>query len=89
MTSAASQGTGSQSGSGYSASGSGSDSGSGYSVSGSGSGSEAGEAMMADGSWLAGLAMGDSPRTLSPSGLQSALLAWIITLSLTLSLRCL
>jgi hypothetical protein len=78
MTStAASQGTGSE----YSVPGSG------YSVpgSGSGSGSGSGEAMLADGSWLAGLAMGDSSRTLSPSVLQSALISWA-TLSLTLSM---
>ncbi|KAG6651596.1 hypothetical protein I3843_06G117600 [Carya illinoinensis] len=74
-------GEGSDTGSG---SAEGSDTGSGYSVSGSGSGS--GEATIADGSWLAGLAMGDSPRTLSPSTFQSALIAWA-TLSLTLSLQ--
>lgn len=57
-------------------SGSGVDPGLTYSGSGSGStGSGSGQTMVADGSWLAGLAMGDSPRTVSPSSLQSALIA--------------
>ncbi|KAG7978193.1 hypothetical protein I3843_05G072000 [Carya illinoinensis] len=90
MTSTTPQGSGSQSGSGYSVSGSGSgsgsESGSGYSVPGSGSesGSGAGEALMTDGSWLAGLAMGDSSRTHSPSTVQSALIAFA-TLPLALA----
>lgn len=89
MTSTASQGSGTQSGSGYSVAGSGSGTGSeyglGYSVtgsgSGSGSGSESGEAELADGSWLAGLAMGDSPRPVSPNTLLLALATLSITLS--------
>lgn len=36
-----------------------------------GSGGSSGEAMLADGSWLAGLAMGDSPRTVCPSTLMT------------------
>ncbi|KAF3434682.1 hypothetical protein FNV43_RR21767 [Rhamnella rubrinervis] len=57
-------------------SGSGIDPGLTYSGSESGStGSGSGQTMLADGSWLAGLAMGDSPRTVSPSSLQSALIA--------------
>ncbi|XP_059463086.1 thaumatin-like protein 1 isoform X2 [Corylus avellana] len=89
MTSTASSQGGSGSeysvpGTGYSVSGSGSGSVPG-SQSGSGSESGSGEAMFADGSYLAGLAMGDSSRTLSPSALQSALISWA-TLSLTLSM---
>lgn len=70
-------GSGSVAGSGITDSGSGSESVSGAGImggSGTGSGSEA---MMADGSWLAGLAMGDSTRTLSLCGsvLQSVVIA--------------
>ncbi|XVE48876.1 hypothetical protein DITRI_Ditri01bG0037100 [Diplodiscus trichospermus] len=63
-------------GSGYSSSGYGY-SGTGYSGSGmsSESGSGQGQTMLTDGSWLAGLAMGDSQRTASPSILQSVLMA--------------
>ncbi|KAM5550030.1 thaumatin-like protein 1 [Rosa sericea] len=46
-------------------------------VTGSG-GSGSGEAMLADGSWLAGLAMGDSPRTLCPSTLMTLSTLFII-----------
>uniref|UniRef100_A0A2N9I3C5 Thaumatin-like protein n=2 Tax=Fagus sylvatica TaxID=28930 RepID=A0A2N9I3C5_FAGSY len=86
MTTATSQGAGSQTGSGYTVSGSGTVAGYSVSGSGSGSGSEsgAGEAELADGSWLAGLAMGDSPRILSPSTLKSAVIA-LATLSISLS----
>lgn len=65
-----SQGSGTGSGLEYTGSGSGIDSGAG---SGTGSG---GETMLADGSWLAGLAMGDSYKTASPSALQSAIMAF-------------
>uniref|UniRef100_A0A6M2EAT6 Uncharacterized protein n=1 Tax=Populus davidiana TaxID=266767 RepID=A0A6M2EAT6_9ROSI len=65
-----SQGSGTGSGVEYTGSGSGIDSGAG---SGTGSG---GETMLADGSWLAGLAMGDSYKTTSPSALQSAIMAF-------------
>ncbi|XP_028113346.1 thaumatin-like protein 1 [Camellia sinensis] len=54
------------SGSGMTGSGSGSET--------MGSGSGSGSAMLADGSWLAGLAMGDSTMTLSPSTLHSLLI---------------
>ncbi|XP_057750679.1 thaumatin-like protein 1 [Arachis stenosperma] len=72
--------TGSQEGAGfaYTGAGVGVDPGLGYSSSvtgsGSGSGSGSGEAMLADGSYLAGLAMGDSPRstTFSSAFLYSA-----------------
>ncbi|KAG8497827.1 hypothetical protein CXB51_007233 [Gossypium anomalum] len=68
----------SDSGSGYGYSGSGySNSGYGYSGSGSDSISDpdgTGKTMLTDGSWLAGLAMGDSPRT-TPWILQYALIA--------------
>ena len=86
MTTSTSQGAGSQTGSGYTVSGSGTVAGYSVSGSGSGSGSEsgAGEAELADGSWLAGLAMGDSPRILSPSTLKSAVIA-LATLSISLS----
>ncbi|PON90013.1 Thaumatin [Trema orientale] len=51
-----------------------------YPDSGTGSGSRTGSGpggnILADGSWLAGLAMGDSPRTVSPSTLHSALIAY-------------
>uniref|UniRef100_A0A5B7ASP3 Thaumatin-like protein 1b n=1 Tax=Davidia involucrata TaxID=16924 RepID=A0A5B7ASP3_DAVIN len=57
--------------------------GSGSEMMGSGSGSGS-EAMLADGSWLAGLAMGDSTRTTSPSSLHFALTA-SATFSLILS----
>ncbi|GAB4838502.1 Thaumatin-like protein 1 [Ancistrocladus abbreviatus] len=43
------------------------------SVTGSQSGSQS-QAMLADGSWLAALAMGDSAKTVTPSALQSALI---------------
>ncbi|OAY37361.1 thaumatin-like protein 1 [Manihot esculenta] len=71
------------SGSGLEYSGSSSDSGS-ASVYGSttGSSSGSGEAMLADGSWLAGLAMGDSHKTASPTALKSALLAVFLLISL-------
>ncbi|XWS62654.1 hypothetical protein CRYUN_Cryun06bG0029300 [Craigia yunnanensis] len=86
MTGSTSQGSGAESGltysgNGYGYSGSGySSSGYGYSgtgYSGSGTSSEAGsgQTILTDGSWLAGLAMGDSPRTASPSILQSVLMA--------------
>ncbi|KAF5752019.1 thaumatin-like protein 1b [Tripterygium wilfordii] len=63
-----SQGSGgeSQPGYGFTYSGSGSGSGSGTM---SGSGSGEGETMLADGSWLAGLAMGDSSRTTASQSL--------------------
>ncbi|KAG5526801.1 hypothetical protein RHGRI_032914 [Rhododendron griersonianum] len=67
---------GSGSGSGTMGSGSGT-TGSGSETMGSGSGSgSASEAMLADGTYLARLAMGDSTRTLSPSALHSALIAY-------------
>ncbi|GAB4853187.1 Thaumatin-like protein 1 [Ancistrocladus abbreviatus] len=83
-----STGSGSESGSGsmYYEAGSGTDAGSGSgseSVPGSQSGSQS-EAMLADGSWLAGLAVGDSTKTVTPSTLQSALIV-STTLSLILS----
>ncbi|EOX97716.1 hypothetical protein QUC31_015557 [Theobroma cacao] len=86
VTGSTSQGSGSESGvsysgngygysgSGYSSSGYGY-SGTGYSGSGSSSESGSGQTMLTDGSWLAGLAMGDSPRTASPSIPQSVLMA--------------
>ena len=52
--------------------------GSGVPVTGSG-GSGSGEAMLADGSWLAGLAMGESPRTLCPSTLMTLSTLFIIS----------
>ncbi|KAJ4716007.1 Thaumatin [Melia azedarach] len=58
--------------------------GSGYpgSGSGSGSGSASGETMLADGSYLAGLAMGDSPRTALPSaGLAFTALSLVFSFS--------
>lgn len=61
-----SQGSGTGSGVEYTGSGSGIDSGTG----------SGGETMLADGSWLAGLAMGDSYKTASPSALQSAVMAF-------------
>ncbi|KAJ7978602.1 Thaumatin [Quillaja saponaria] len=70
MTSTTPQGSGTGTGTGTLT---GSESGSGYLGTGSGSSSESGEAMLADGSYLAGLAMGDSPRTVSQSTLQSSL----------------
>ena len=71
MTGSTSQGSGSQSGLTYS------DNGYGYSGSGTSSESGSGHTMLTDGSWLGGLAMGDSPRTASPSILQSVLVASI------------
>jgi hypothetical protein len=68
------QGSGTGSGLEYTGSGSGIDSGAG-SGTGSGTGS-GGETMLADGSWLAGLAMGDSYKTASPTALQSAIMAF-------------
>ncbi|KAJ7967181.1 Thaumatin [Quillaja saponaria] len=68
MTSTTSQGSGSGSVTGT-------EYGSGYSGTGLGSTSGSGEAIMADGSYLAGLAMGDSPRTISVSTLYSSLMA--------------
>ncbi|KAJ6402957.1 hypothetical protein OIU84_014964 [Salix udensis] len=54
---------------------------------GAGSGTGAGgETMLADGSWLAGLAMGDSYKTTTPSALQSALMAFTTTLVLIFAL---
>lgn len=80
--------SGSGSGSGSDTMGSGSDTmGSGSDTMGSGSGSgSASEAMLADGTYLARLAMGDSTRTISPSALHSALIAYA-TLSLIISFR--
>lgn len=80
MAGATSQQQGAGSGLEYSADGSGS----GYPGSGAGtgtgtvtgSGSASGDAMLADGSYLAGLAMGDSTRTASISALQISLLAF-------------
>ncbi|KAF7126259.1 hypothetical protein RHSIM_Rhsim11G0191000 [Rhododendron simsii] len=67
---------GSDSGSGTMGSGSGA-MGSGSETMGSGSGSgSASEAMLSDGTYLARLAMGDSTRTLSPSALHSAVIAY-------------
>ncbi|XVE67136.1 hypothetical protein DITRI_Ditri08aG0136500 [Diplodiscus trichospermus] len=62
------------SGSGYSSSRNGYP-GTGYSGSGSNSESGSGQTMLTDGSWLAGLAMGDSPRTAYPNILLSVLMA--------------
>ncbi|KAB2600749.1 thaumatin-like protein 1b [Pyrus ussuriensis x Pyrus communis] len=82
MTATPSQGAataGSDPGFTYSDSGAGSGvavSGSGTGVAtgtGAGSGTGAGEAMLADGSWLAGLAMGDSPKTVPLPTLHSTL----------------
>lgn len=61
------------SGSGYPGSGAGTGIGTGT---GTGSGSASGDAILADGSYLAGLAMGDSTRTASISALQISLLAF-------------
>lgn len=80
MAGATSQQQGAGSGLEYSADGSGS----GYPGSGAGtgtgtvtgSGSASGDAMLADGSYLAGLAMGDSTRTASISALQISLVAF-------------
>lgn len=80
MAGATSQQQGAGSGLEYSADGSGS----GYPGSGAGtgtgtvtgSGSASGDAILADGSYLAGLAMGDSTRTASISALQISLLAF-------------
>ncbi|CAK7329512.1 unnamed protein product [Dovyalis caffra] len=74
-----SQGSGTGSGVEYAGSGSGTESGAG---SGTGSG---GETMVEDGSWLAGLAMGDSYKTASPSVLQSAIMAFTTTLVLSVA----
>ncbi|KAF4356657.1 hypothetical protein CsatB_006070 [Cannabis sativa] len=53
--------------------------------SGSGTGSGSGGTLLADGTWLAGLAMGDSPRTvLSPSTLRVALIAFVAFYSILL-----
>ncbi|CAL5341286.1 unnamed protein product [Camellia sinensis] len=72
-TTTSADGSGSEtmdSGSGFGTMGSGSE------IMGSGSGSGSGGAMLADGSWLAGLAMGDSTRIHSPcAALHSALIA--------------
>ncbi|XP_038998090.1 thaumatin-like protein 1 isoform X2 [Hibiscus syriacus] len=71
ITSLASQGSGSEPGLTYSDNGS-------YGYSGSDSSTEAGgsgEAMLTDGSWLAGLAMGESATTSDPCILQYALMA--------------
>lgn len=80
MAGATSQQQGAGSGVEYSGDGSGS----GYPGSGAGtgtgtvtgSGSASGDAILADGSYLAGLAMGDSTRTASISALQISLLAF-------------
>lgn len=80
MAGATSQQQGAGSGVEYSGDGSGS----GYPGSGAGtgtgtvtgSGSASGDAMLADGSYLAGLAMGDSTRTASISALQISLVAF-------------
>lgn len=80
MAGATSQQQGAGSGLEYSADGSGS----GYPGSGAGtgtgtvtgSGSASGDAILADGSYLAGLAMGDSTRTASISALQISLVAF-------------
>lgn len=74
-----SQGSGTGSGLEYAGTGSGTESGAG---SGTGSG---GETMLADGSWLAGLAMGDSYKTASPSALQSTIMAFTTSLVLIVS----
>ncbi|KAJ0077698.1 hypothetical protein Patl1_35565 [Pistacia atlantica] len=68
-------------GSGYTP-GSGAGTGSGYPGSGAGTGS-GGSSVLADGTYLAGLAMGDSPRTASMSALQFAVVAFT-----ALSLMC-
>lgn len=68
-------GSGSESETGSGTMGSGSGMGSSDMGSGTGSGSEA---LLADGSYLAGLAMGESPRVLSPRALQSALLSFLL-----------
>ncbi|XP_015893386.3 thaumatin-like protein 1 isoform X1 [Ziziphus jujuba] len=83
-----SQGTVPGSGSGY-VSGSGTDPGLTYPGTDSGSsGSGSGETMLADGSWLAGLAMGDSsPSAVSPSTLKSAFIA-LAAFSVTFILSC-
>lgn len=73
-------GTGSDPGAMVSGSGSNSDTGS-TETTGSGGGSQT---MLANGSWLAGLAMGDSTKTVSPSALCSLIVAYV-TLSLSLS----
>ncbi|MBA0706446.1 hypothetical protein Golax_018554, partial [Gossypium laxum] len=65
VTGSTSQGSGTQPGFTYSGNGYGySVSGYGYPGSGSSTGSGSGQTMLTDGSWLAGLAMGDSPRTI-------------------------
>ncbi|KAJ6310835.1 hypothetical protein OIU76_015533 [Salix suchowensis] len=51
---------------------------------GSGTGS-GGATMLADGSWLAGLAMGDSYKTASPSALQSTMVAFTTSLVIIVS----
>ncbi|KAJ6896912.1 hypothetical protein NC651_022954 [Populus alba x Populus x berolinensis] len=66
----------------YAGTGSGTESGAG---SGTGSG---GETMLADGSWLAGLAMGDSYKTASPSAVQSTIMAFTTTLICSLMGAC-
>ncbi|XP_022146197.1 thaumatin-like protein 1 [Momordica charantia] len=89
-TAETSQGFGSETGSG---SGSGSEYGMGYSgasgtdmlgagaSSGSGSGSGTGETMLADGSWLAGLAMGNSAKTVSSTSTPLWMASFIAILS--------
>ncbi|KAG6571029.1 thaumatin-like protein 1 [Cucurbita moschata] len=49
--------------------------------SGSGSASGSGEAMLADGSWLAGLAMGDAAKTVSPPSIILFVVTFIVILS--------
>ncbi|KAK8668464.1 hypothetical protein V6N13_105917 [Hibiscus sabdariffa] len=91
MTGSTSQGSGTEpgltySGDGYGYSGSGySNPGYGYPGSGSSSGSGAEQTVMTDGSWLAGLAMGDSPRTASPSFLPFAVMASAAAVSVMFS----
>ncbi|XP_030513904.1 thaumatin-like protein 1 [Rhodamnia argentea] len=66
-------------------SGSESGSGTGTGYSGTGSMSGSGQAVLADGSWLAGLAMGDSSRIASPCALQSSAAICLFVLFLMLS----
>ncbi|KAJ6739234.1 hypothetical protein OIU74_004068 [Salix koriyanagi] len=86
-----SQGLGTGSGLEYTGTGSGTEYGAGSGTGagteyGAGSGTGAGgETMLADGSWLAGLAMGDSYKT-TTSALQSAIMAFTTTLVLIFAL---
>lgn len=74
--------SGDGSGSGYPGSGTGSGIG-------TGTGSASKEAMLADGSYLAGLAMGDAKITASLSALQISLVAFAAFSSFVFSFRCL